>query len=63
MSLRLAEVNVTARGMPCHARRERAHRVLERPDYREAARGMQASLATEDGTGHAPDEIAAAAVT
>ena len=36
--------------------------VLERPDYREAARRMQASLATEDGAGKAADEIAAVAV-
>jgi MGT family glycosyltransferase len=36
--------------------------VLERPGYREAARRMQAILATEDGAGHAADEITAAAV-
>jgi len=36
--------------------------VLERPHYREAARGMQASLATEEGVGHAAEEIAVAAL-
>jgi MGT family glycosyltransferase len=36
--------------------------VLQRPDYREAAQRMQASLATEDGAGHAADEIAAATI-
>ncbi|MHB1537179.1 MAG: glycosyltransferase [Solirubrobacteraceae bacterium] len=36
--------------------------VLERPGYREAARRMQATLATEDGTGNAAEEIAAAAL-
>jgi MGT family glycosyltransferase len=36
--------------------------VLQRPDYREAAQRMQASLATEDGAGHAADEIVAAAI-
>jgi UDP:flavonoid glycosyltransferase YjiC (YdhE family) len=33
-----------------------------RPDYREAARRMQASLAAEEGAGHAADEIAATAL-
>jgi MGT family glycosyltransferase len=36
--------------------------VLEQPDYRDAARRMQASLAAEDGAGHAADEIAATAL-
>ena len=35
--------------------------VLQRPDYREAAQRMQASLATEDGAGDAAEEIIAAA--
>jgi len=37
--------------------------VLEQPDYRQAARRMQASLATEEGANRAADEIAASAVT
>jgi len=36
--------------------------VLERPDYREAARRMKANLATEDGAGDAADEITATAL-
>jgi MGT family glycosyltransferase len=36
--------------------------VLDRPEYRQAARRMQARLATEDGAGHAADEIVAAAL-
>jgi UDP:flavonoid glycosyltransferase YjiC (YdhE family) len=35
-------------------------RVLNRPQYQTAARGMQASLAAEEGAGHAAEEIVAA---
>ncbi|HVC06813.1 MAG TPA: nucleotide disphospho-sugar-binding domain-containing protein [Solirubrobacterales bacterium] len=56
-ALRLRPGGLTARKLS-----RAIEQVLERPDYREAARRMQASLATEDGAGKAADEIAAVAV-
>jgi UDP:flavonoid glycosyltransferase YjiC (YdhE family) len=55
-----AAVTLRSTGLTVRKLARAIQRVLEQPDYREAAQRMQASLATEDGTSHAADEITAA---
>jgi MGT family glycosyltransferase len=57
-----AAVRLRPTGLSARKLSRATEQVLERPGYREAARRMQASLATEDGAGNAADEITAAAV-
>ncbi len=55
-----AAVTLRPTGLTARKLARAIQRVLEQPDYREAAQRMQASLATEDGANHAADEITAA---
>ena len=57
-----AAVTLRPTGLTARKLSRTIEHVLERPDYREAARRMQASLAAEEGAGHAADEIAATAL-
>jgi MGT family glycosyltransferase len=57
-----AAVTLRPSGLTARKLSRATEQVLERPDYREAARRMQASLATEEGAGHAAEEIAATAL-
>ncbi len=56
-AVRLRPTGLTARKLA-----RAIEQVLERPGYRQAARRMQATLATEDGAGNAAREIAAVGV-
>jgi MGT family glycosyltransferase len=56
-AVRLRPTGLTARKLS-----RAIEQVLERPGYRQAARRMQATLATEDGAGNAAREIAAVGV-
>jgi UDP:flavonoid glycosyltransferase YjiC (YdhE family) len=55
-----AAVTLRPSGLTARKLSRGIEQVLERPGYLEAARRMQASLATEDGAGRAAEEIAAA---
>jgi MGT family glycosyltransferase len=57
-----AAITLRPTGLTARKLSQAIKHVLEQPDYREAARRMQASLAAEDGAGNAADEIIAAAV-
>ncbi len=58
-----AAIRLRPRGLSSRKLSRAIGQVLERPGYREAAKRVQANLATEDGAGKAAEEIAAAVLT
>ena len=57
-----AAITLRPTGLTARKLSRAIEQVLEQPHYQQAARRMQASLATEDGAGHAADEIVTAAL-
>jgi MGT family glycosyltransferase len=57
-----AAITLRPAGLTARKLSRAINHVLNQPQYQTAARSMQASLATEEGAGHAADEIVAAAL-